>query len=139
MSARQIARRWIEEVWNQRNSDAIPALFAPNAISHGLSGQDFVGPDGFRPFHQAFMNAFADLRMTIDDMIEEDDRLAIRWHATGTHTGGGLKVPASGNPMRITGMSMIRVANGQIVESWNNFDVIGMHRQLGTLAAVAAG
>jgi predicted ester cyclase len=61
--------------------------------------------------------------------------VAVRWRCTGTHTGGGLGVPSTGKPMTVTGMSILRVQNDEIVEAWNNFDVLGMHLQLGTLLA----
>ena len=71
MSNKQIARRWVEEVWNQRHSAAIERLLAKGAITHGLGidGQDLVGPEGFLPFHQAFLDSFADLQLTIEDLL----------------------------------------------------------------------
>ena len=50
--------------------------------------------------------------------------------------GHGMGFAPTGKPMSITGMSILRVQDGQIVEAWNNFDVLGMHQQLDTLAAV---
>lgn len=140
MSNKQIARRWVEEVWNQRHSAAIERLLAKDAITHGLGmdGNDLVGPEGFLPFHRAFVTSFADLQLTIEDLLEEDDRVAVRWRATGTLTGDGLGLAPTGRRMTVTGMSVIRVENGQIVEAWNNFDVLGMHQQLGTLPIIAA-
>jgi steroid delta-isomerase-like uncharacterized protein len=141
MSSKQLVRRWFEEVWNRRDASAIPRLLAADGVAHGLAadGQDLVGPEGFLLFHAAFTSGFADLRIVLDDLIEEDDRIAVRWHSTGTLTGHGLGVAPTGKSMSITGTSILRVKNGQIVEGWNNFDVLGMHRQLGTLAVIAAG
>jgi steroid delta-isomerase-like uncharacterized protein len=137
MSHKQIARRWFEEVWNQRDAKAISRMFAKDGIAHGLGpdGRDLIGPDGFLPFHESFLKGFADLQITIEDLIEEDDRIAVRWRATGTHTGDGLGVAPTGKVMTITGMSILRVESSQIAEAWNNFDVLGMHLQLGTLLA----
>src|SRR3954464_14537619 len=113
-------------------------MMAKDAVAHGLAGdgQDLIGPEGFLPFHESFLAGFADLQISLEDLIEEDDRIAIRWRATGTHTGDGLGVGATGKAMTVTGMSIVRVQGGQIVEAWNNFDVLGMHQQLGTLAAL---
>jgi steroid delta-isomerase-like uncharacterized protein len=140
VSNKQIARRWFEEVWNNRDAKAISRMFAKEGVAHGLGadGEDLIGPDGFLPFHTAFLTSFADLQITIDDLIEAEDRVAVRWRARGTHTGGGLGLAPTGKPMSITGMSILRVQNGQIVEAWNNFDVLGMHQQLGTLSPFAA-
>jgi predicted ester cyclase len=62
------------------------------------------------------------------------NKVAIRWRATGTQRGDGLGVKPTGRSMAITGMSIVRVRDGLIVEGWNNFDVLGMHRQVGTLS-----
>jgi steroid delta-isomerase-like uncharacterized protein len=135
-----LARRWFEEVWNRRDDTAIGQMFAADGIAHGLGpdGQDLVGPAGFVHFHRAFLDAFRDLRIELDDLIEEDDKIAIRWHATGTHSGHGLGVEPNGKAMNVTGTSIVRVRDGLIVEAWNNFDVLGMHQQLGTLAQLIA-
>jgi len=140
MSNKHLVRRWFEDVWNRRDASAIPLLLAADGVAHGLgaNGEDLVGPEGFLPFHTAFTSAFADLQMVLDDLIEEDDRIAVRWHTTGTLTGHGLGIAPTGKSMSISGMTIVRVQNAQIAEGWNNFDVLGMHRQLGTLAAIAA-
>jgi steroid delta-isomerase-like uncharacterized protein len=139
MSGKQVAQRWFEEVWNQRDESAIRRLFAADGIAHGLgaNGDDLIGPAGFLPFRAAFLAGFADLHIIIEDLIEEEDRVAVRWRATGTLTGDGMGVAPTGKPMTITGMSILRVKNEQIAEAWNNFDVLGMHQQLGTLGAIA--
>ena len=139
MSNKQLVRRWFDDVWNRRDASAIGRMFAKDGVAHGLGadGQDLIGPDGFRSFHQAFLSGFADLQIVIEDLVEEDDRVAARWRASGTLTGHGMGTPPTGKRMSVTGMSIIRAQNGQIVEAWNNFDVLGMHQQLGTLSAIA--
>jgi predicted ester cyclase len=80
-----------------------------------------------------------DLHITIEDLVEEGDRVAVRWRATGTLTGDGFGVPPTGKRMDMGGgMTIARVHNGRIAEAWNNFDFFGMHYQLGTLSSVAA-
>lgn len=136
MSNKQLVRRWFDEVWNRRDATAIGRLLSKNAVAHGLAadGGDLIGPDGFVPFHSSFLNGFADLQLTIEDLIEEDDRVAARWRVTGTLSGEGLGVAPTGRRMSITGMTIVRIQDGLIVEGWNNFDVLGMHQQLGTLS-----
>jgi steroid delta-isomerase-like uncharacterized protein len=140
MSHKQVVRRWFDEVWNKHDASAIDRMFAKDRVSHGLApdGQDLVGPERFRSFHQRFLNAFPDLQIVIDDLVEEDDRVAARWHCSGTLTGAGLGVAPNGRRMSVAGMSLVVVHNGAVVEAWNTFDMFGMHRQLGTLAAIAA-
>ena len=131
---KQAARRWIEDVWNNRNSAAITAMLAPNCVIHGLAqnGED-IGPEGFRRFHEAFTGAFSNLHLQIDDMIEEGDRVFMRFTATGRNDGDTLGFPATHREIRVTGMTVTRRANNQFVEGWNCFDAMGMLGQLGVV------
>jgi steroid delta-isomerase-like uncharacterized protein len=140
MSNKHVMARWFEEVWNQRQVSAIDNLMAIDHAGHGLGadGGDLVGPHEFKPYHQAFLDAMPDLRITVDDLIEEGDRVVARWTARGTLTGPGLGLAPTGKPMTVTGVSIGRIAGGRITESWNTFDLLHMHRQLGTLTQVAA-
>jgi steroid delta-isomerase-like uncharacterized protein len=128
-----VARLWFEEVWNGRSTEAIDRRMSPQCIVHGLGdgGHDLRGPAEFKPFHAAFTNAFSDLNMTIEDMIEEGDRVAVRWTVRGTHTGDSLGLPATKRTVAVSGMTIARIQNGKLVEGWNNFDVMGMMQQLG--------
>lgn len=126
-------REWYEEVWNKRDASAITRMLSADAVVHGLaqSGGPLHGPDGFLQFHRAFTSAFPDLRVHVEDAIEQGDRVAMRFTATGTHSGDGLGFPATNRPMRVSGMTIARVAGGKFVEGWNVFDALGMMQQLG--------
>jgi steroid delta-isomerase-like uncharacterized protein len=133
MSNTEIFRRWFEEVWNQGREATIDAMFAPAGIAYGLGGPDehHRGPAAFKPFWAQLRNAFPDIRFAIDDTVEQGDLVAGRWSAAMTHTGDGLGVPATQKPLSITGMSFMRIADGQIVEAWNNWDQHVLVRELG--------
>jgi len=76
--------------------------------------------------------SFPDLRIVEHDMLAEDDRVASRWTASGTHTGVPFgAAPASGRRFAISGMSVYRLRDGRIVEGWVNDDNLGMPTQLG--------
>ena len=130
-----IERRWFEEVWNGRSVGAIDRRMAPECVVHGLdrTGQDLIGPAGFKPFHQAFLNAFGNLHIDVEDVIEEGDKIAIRWTATGHHTGDGLGFPATNREMHVSGVTIARIRGGKLGEGWNNFDALTMLQQLGAL------
>ena len=131
-----LVRRWFEEVWNQQKKESIAKMFAADGQAHGLAsdGGPLRGPQAFETFHHAFLSAFPDLKVEVEDVIAEGDKVAIRWRASGTLRGDGLGVKPTGRSMAITGISMVRVRDGLIVDGWNNFDVLGMHRQVGTLS-----
>jgi steroid delta-isomerase-like uncharacterized protein len=127
-----VVRRWFEEVWNQGRFETIDELYAADGIAHGLGepGADVRGPAGFRPFAERFRSAFPDIRITVVDTIAEGEKIATRWTATLTHTGDQLGVPATGKQATVDGMTIAYVRDGQIVESWNNWDIAGLMRQL---------
>jgi predicted ester cyclase len=89
-----------------------------------------IGPEGFYPFFDRMQATLSDVRVTVHDTIQEDDRLCVRWTCTARHTGGGLGTPPSGNAVRVTGITIHRVAGARIVEAWQNWDMLGLLEQL---------
>ncbi len=130
---KQLAKRWFEEVWNQGRDGAIDELLSPEGVGFGLAeaGTEVHGPEQFRPFVRNFRDAFPDLRIIVEDMVAEADKVAIRFRVTGTNKGNGLGFPATGRTIDVTGMTIIQIANGMLVHGWNNWDQLGMMEQLG--------
>ena len=131
-----LIRRWFEEVWNQGRVDAIDEMFAADGVAHGLSdepGKTMKGPDDFRPFHDIFRGAFPDIEVVVEDTIAEGDLVAARCSVRGKHTGDHLGVAASNAPVEFTGMAIVRIKDGKIVEACNNFDFLAMNRQIGII------
>jgi len=132
-----LVRRWFEEVWNQGREETIDELFAANGVGYGLGDTDVPlrGPAGFKPFVRNLRGALPDIHMTIEDLIAESDKVTVRLDVQGTHKGGQLGVAATGRQIRIAGVVIVRIANGQIVEGWNSWDQLGLLRQIGALPA----
>jgi steroid delta-isomerase-like uncharacterized protein len=134
MSAENIAlvHRWFEEVWNKGRADAIDEMFAADGIAHGLGdpGVEARGPAVFKPFAEKLRGAFPDINFTVEDTIASGDKVAARWSAQMTHKGDHLGLPATGRRASITGMSIVRIKDGKIVEAWNNWDLMGLMQQL---------
>ena len=129
-----LSRRWFEEVWNQRSSDAIDRLFAPDGIAYGLDPLEVhppPGPGPFRVFWEQFCGAFPDLYISVEDVIGEGEYTSVRISFRGTHRGDHLGVPATGKAVSSTGISFVRWRDGQIIEAWNEFDALGLFRQIG--------
>ena len=79
-----LARRWFEEVWNQRRTDTIDELVAPDGVCQSESGL-LRGPEEFKAkAHAPFLAAFPDLRITVEGTVSEGDQVVVRWRATGT-------------------------------------------------------
>ena len=128
-----LVQRWFDEVWNEGRVDAIDELLAPDSVVHGLGDGQMRGAAAFKPFHAAYRDAFPDVRIEIEDMVEEGDKVAFRWTGTASHRGQGLGFAATNRRVRFQGMGIIRVRNGKLVEGWNTFDQLGMLQQLGVV------
>lgn len=133
LSPAAVMRRWFEEVWNARRTEMIEAYLAPDGILHNVeqAGVDARGPEAFRGFHRRILDAFPDIRFTLHEVIESGPLVAARWSATLTHEGHGLGVPPTGSHFTLTGLAMARVENGQVVESWDEWDRMSLARACG--------
>jgi steroid delta-isomerase-like uncharacterized protein len=129
-----VLHRWFEQVWNQKRESAIDELMAEDAVVHGIAGPDgkeIRGPVAFRPFFHHFCAAFPDIRITIEDVLVDGDKVAVRCAVTATHAGPGLTAAPTNKAANITGMCIARIKDGKIAEGWNNFDFLSMYQQLG--------
>jgi steroid delta-isomerase-like uncharacterized protein len=129
-----LVRRWFEEVWNKGRADAIDEMFDENGIAHGLSddpANPIKGPANFRPFHTIFREAFPNMMIVVEDMIAEGDKVAARCSVRAQHEGAFMGRAATQFPVNFTGMVIVRIYNGKIVEAWNNFDFQTLHKQVG--------
>jgi predicted SnoaL-like aldol condensation-catalyzing enzyme len=83
-----IVRRWFEDFWNKGNLSVADEILAPTYTHHDPSTADFGrGPESEKKRATLYRTAFPDVRLNIDDMIAEGDRVAIRWTCRGTHKG----------------------------------------------------
>lgn len=128
--------RWFEEVWNKRCEEAIDEMLADDVIGHGLTdadGSTVRGRDSFKNLHRAFLAAYPDFNITVEDVITEGDKMAARCRVSGTHTGDGIGIAPTDQPVEFTGMIMVRVKDDKMVEAWNEFNFMEMYSQIGAL------
>jgi len=133
---RSFIHRWFEEVWNNKNKSAIEEMMADDCIANGLNrpdGNPGRGPEGFKALHRAFVSAYPDFLVTVEDTVIDGDKIAARCKVTGTHDGHGIGVPPTNVPVEFTGMTIVKIKDGKIVEAWNEFDFMKMYTQVGAL------
>ena len=136
MANAEFIHRWFEEVWNNKSEDAIYEMFAEDGVANGLNdaeGNPLRGPEGFKVMHRAFVSAYPDLLITVEDTVVEGNKIAARCRVTGSHAGEGIGVSPTNQPIEFTGMTIVEVKDGKIVEAWNEFNFMEMYRQLGAL------
>jgi len=86
--------------------------------------------------HPPFSRPFPDLTTTIEDLMAEGDKVAVRQTWRGTHTSNFLGIPPTGKQVTFTSIEVYRVSGGKLAEEWVELDMHGLLQQLGTSAAV---
>jgi predicted ester cyclase len=93
-----------------------------------------------KAFAAAFYAAFPDLEHRISEVIAEGDRVAVRFQLTGTNTEGFMGNPATGKPIKVDALALMRVASGKVSELHGQFDQMGVLQQIGAVPeGIAAG
>ena len=130
-----IVRRLYEAI-NARNMDAWDELLAADHVAHQANNPEFHGIEAYKNLTATFIDSVPDLHVTIDDMVAEGDKVAIRLTIRGTQTGqlwGGI--PPTGKRIALTEIAISRVANGKQAEIWFNADDLGLMQDLGLIPA----
>ncbi|MGD8766107.1 MAG: ester cyclase [Desulfobacteraceae bacterium] len=127
-----IIHRLILEVWSQGDMALLAEIVAPDFLDHTTTG-DVSGSENFKNLVVAFRTAFPDIKLSINDMIAEGDKVMARWAALGTHKGEFLGNAASDNHISITGVHIYRLTNEKLVERWGNWDQLGLMQQIGII------
>ena len=128
--------RWFEEVWNKGREDAIDEMFAADGVANGLNdaeGNPIRGTEGFKALHRAFRGAFPNMQITVEDTVTEGDKIAARCTVRAKREGEGLGVAPTNQPIEFTGLTIVKIKDGKIVEAWNEFDFMKMYSQVGAL------
>jgi len=129
-----LERRLVEEVWNKHNPGAADEFVAPDVIQNNSLPGLKPGRDGYKQTLEMVFSAFPDVRLTIEDLIAEGDEVAERWTIRGTHRSDFMGVPATNRQVTVSGIDIYRYAGGKRVETWSQYDSLGMMQQLRPVA-----
>jgi steroid delta-isomerase-like uncharacterized protein len=123
-------------VWEEGNIGLVDELLAPDYINHTPASPDQpTGPEGVKGVVAMFRSAIPDLRIVVEDMIAEGDKVAVRYTLEGTHEGELFGVPPTGQRLSIKSIAVERVSDGKIREHWRVTDSLDMMQQLGVIPA----
>src|SRR3712207_2987555 len=128
-------------MWSTGELDRAGEILAPGYVMHqhhDPDGSGDLGVEATKAFAAEFRRGFPDFRDTIDLQVAEGGLVATRFTSTGTHRGEFMGVAPTGRRLSWTGTVIDRVVDGRIVESWGNWDMIGVLQQLGTIPAGSA-
>jgi steroid delta-isomerase-like uncharacterized protein len=107
-------------------------LIAPHFVYHTLEGD--LDREGYKQVNAAALAAFPDLDYTLDDLIVEDDKAVERWTMTGTHQADFNGIPATNKAFVLKGVSVDRLHDGKVVETWMFYDSMSLLKQLGLMS-----
>jgi steroid delta-isomerase-like uncharacterized protein len=123
-------RRWID-AYNDRDMEAEAAARTPDFGAHVPGAPGPLNSEAWVGFVSSFADAFPDLRLTVEDVVANEDRTAARVTFRGTHHGDFQGVPATGRSVTFTSIEFNRMADGKIAEHWVELDLLGLLQQLG--------
>ena len=112
-----LMRRIYEEMWN--------------AGRPALAGELFARPEGVEKFVREFLISFPDLQHTVEEMVAEGDRVAVRFSALGTHSGQWMNFAPTGKSIQYTGVTLARIVEDKISEHQTWWDKAGLMQQIG--------
>ncbi len=127
-----LVRRVIDEIFLHGSPNAVDELLDDAFVGHG-GGPGIAGRDGMKAVIERVSKGLAEATMTIDDVIAEGDRVAVRLTSHAVQVGPFMGLPPSGMPYTIGEIHIFRVRDGKVVEHWHEADFLGMMRQLGAL------
>ena len=125
-----LMRRWFRDVWRPGGETTVDQLLASDATGV-MEDRQVHGRQDFHDARTLLMGAFPDIAVEVDDVVEQDDKVVVRWRATATHTGDSLGVPATQKSVSFRGMSWVEIQNGQIVRGWDSWNLGALLQSLG--------
>ncbi|MFC9836575.1 ester cyclase [Rhodococcus sp. NPDC127530] len=129
-----VVRRFYEEMNNDRKNEIAVELFSSDHEMHDPQVPGGPGPAGMVAAISAYQDG-VDGHWTIEEMFSAGDRVVVRWTGTGTHVGEMNGIAPTGNKIRVDAISIHRLADGKIAETWQVWDTLGFLQQLGAVPA----
>jgi steroid delta-isomerase-like uncharacterized protein len=128
-----VANRFLNEIVGKGNWGAADEVLAEDIIvcHPSAPGGSLRGLEPVKQLFMAFRTGFPDLAIITEDVIAEDDRVAVRWRAVGTNTGEFFGAPPTGKAVDVGAVSIFTIHDGKIVEDHITEDTLAMYKQLG--------
>lgn len=134
-----LVRRLFDEVYTKGSLNLLDELMANNVRLHDPARPDHrEGLTSLKEVESIYKKAFPSKKLKIDDIFAVDDRVVVRWTCTGTHRGELEGIPATNRDIKITGVSIYRLANNKVAEMWSSWDRLGLLEQIGEIEPATA-
>ena len=120
-----------EGVWNGENPDVADELVGPEYVIHDREiAKEIRGPELYKTLASMTRGSFPDMKFTIDDAVEENNKVALRWTMTATHEGPMGDMEPTGKRVEMLAVEINRFENRELVETWTQSDMLGLMQQL---------
>jgi steroid delta-isomerase-like uncharacterized protein len=129
-----VSKRWHEAWGTSEIGSAYRECLAPDFTAE-FFGQGKVDRATYIERDQEFARGFSDLKITVEELVAEDDRVMVRMTWRGRHTGKVLGIPPTGKRFEVAGFAVDRFREGQVVEHVPLFDQLALFQQLGVVRA----
>ncbi|MGO9794197.1 MAG: ester cyclase [Solirubrobacteraceae bacterium] len=131
-----LARRFFEELCNNRNDAVADEIVAADYVAHGPQAPPAEGPVGVKARISVYQDAL-DGYWDVQEIHCTGDRVVVRWIGRGTHTGELMGVPPTGASIAVDAITIFRIAADKIAEEWTVWDALGLLQQVGAVPAPA--
>lgn len=129
-----IRSAWVDEAWNKGNLSALDELFASDYVYHNIPFPDMNGLDAYKQFITNNRTGYPDIKITLEDVIVEGDKVVTWGTYQGTQQGLSPTMGiTTGKPVNFRWCTVSHMANGKFVESWAYVDYLGLRQQIGYL------
>ncbi len=128
-----IFRRFCEEFWFKGKLDVADELLAPDFVYHGPDAEEPRDREGYKQDVMEYISSCIDIQVTVEDIVAEGDKVAVRYTWSGIHTGELWGAPPTDKRLTTRPIAILRIANGKIVEEWDAYDSLDLERQLGLI------
>ncbi len=120
------------EAVNTGKLDLLRDLISSDSIDHDPSPGQGTGPEGYIKFFTMMRTAFPDLKIEVEQLVADGDKVAFAYMITGTHEGVFMEeVEPTGKTIKARGMQISKFENGKMTERWGSSDELGILKQLG--------
>jgi steroid delta-isomerase-like uncharacterized protein len=127
-----VVRRYYEQMNNDRNNDLAPELFTADHVLHDPQVPSESGPDGVAASISVYQDGLEG-HWNIEEILSAGDRVVVRWTGSGTHVAELNGIPPTGKSIRVDAISIHRLADGKIAETWQVWDTLGLLQQIGVV------
>ncbi len=126
-----VARTFFEEVLGQGKLERYSGFHTADFVAHSAEHDYTLAED--LAMAREERAALPDMRMAVNHMVAEGDMVVVHWTVWGTNTQPGMGLPATGKPVRTSGMTLFRFRSGKISEEWNAWSMLSVLKQVGLL------